>query len=83
MLTEMKEPLAEKGIELKYDKRVPAAIAEKAYGKKFGARDIRSVIRSEIEDKVADIIVESGASKPVKTIRISAKKDGIEVSSAE
>ena len=82
MLTEMKEPLAEKGIELKYDKRVPAAIAEKAYGKKFGARDIRSVIRSEIEDKVADIIVES-ASKPVKTIRISAKKDGIEVSSAE
>ncbi len=82
MLTEMKDPLSEKGIELKYDKRVPAAIAEKAYGKKFGARDIRSVIRSEIEDKMADIIVES-ASKPVKTIRISAKKDGIEVSSSE
>ena len=81
MLTEMKDPLSEKGIELKYDKRVPAAIAEKAYGKKFGARDIRSVIRSEIEDKIADIIVES-ASKPVKTIRISAKKDGIEVSSS-
>jgi len=78
----MKDPLSEKGIELKYDKRVPAAIAEKAYGKKFGARDIRSVIRSEIEDKIADIIVES-ASKPVKTIRISAKKDGIEVSSSE
>lgn len=82
MLTEMKDPLSEKGIELKYDKRVPATIAEKAYGKKFGARDIRSVIRSEIEDKIADIIVES-ASKPVKTIRISAKKDGIEVSSSE
>lgn len=82
MLTEMKDPLSEKGIELKYDKRVPAAIAEKAYGKKFGARDIRSVIRSEIEDKIADIIVEN-ASKPVKTIRISAKKDGIEVSSSE
>lgn len=82
MLTEMKDPLSEKGIELKYDKRVPAAIAEKAYGKKFGARDIRSVIRSEIEDKIADIIVES-ASKPVKTIRISSKKDGIEVSSSE
>lgn len=82
MLTEMKDPLSEKGIELKYDKRVPAAIAEKAYGKKFGARDIRSVIRSEIEDKIVDIIVES-ASKPVKTIRLSAKKDGIEVSSSE
>ena len=82
MLSEMKEPLSEKGIELKYDKRALTAIAEKAYGKKFGARDIRSVIRSDVEDKIADIIVENG-SKPVKTIKISAKKDGLEVSAAE
>ena len=82
MLSEMKEPLSEKGIELKYDKRALTAIAEKAYGKKFGARDIRSVIRSDVEDKIADIIVENG-SKPVKTIKISAKKGGLEVSAAE
>ncbi len=78
MLAEMKEPLAEKGITIKYDKRVLAAIAEKAFGKKFGARDIRSTIRSEIEDKIADIIVENGNSG-ISLIRISAKKDGIEV----
>ncbi len=82
MLSEMKEPLAEKGIELKYDKRVLSTIAEKAFGKKFGARDIRSVIRTEIEDKIAEIIVESGSRHP-EFIRISAKKDGIEVNVSE
>ncbi|MBQ7783952.1 MAG: ATP-dependent Clp protease ATP-binding subunit, partial [Oscillospiraceae bacterium] len=78
MLTEMKEPLSEKGITLKYDKRVLAAIAEKSFGKKFGARDIRSTIRSVIEDKIADIIVEHGSSN-VSMIKISARKDGIEI----
>lgn len=78
MLSEMKEPLAEKGITLKYDKRVLTALAEKSYGKKFGARDIRSAIRSDIEDKIADIIVEKSGDG-ISVIKISARKDGIEV----
>ncbi|MGN0642377.1 MAG: AAA family ATPase [Huintestinicola sp.] len=78
MLSEMKEPLLEKGTVLKYDKRVLAALAEKAYGKKFGARDIRTAIRTEIEDKIAEIIVEKGNTH-IDQIRISSKKDGIEV----
>lgn len=80
MLSEMKEPLEEKGIALKYDKRVLTMLAEKSFGKKFGARDIRSAIRSDIEDKIADIIVENG-NKGISLIKLSAKKDGIEVMS--
>ncbi|MGN1106844.1 MAG: AAA family ATPase, partial [Huintestinicola sp.] len=80
MLSEMKEPLSEKGITLKYDKRILNAIAEKAFGKKFGARDIRSVIRTDIEDKIADIIVENAGNEP-SIIKLSAKKDCIEVTS--
>ncbi|MGN1102060.1 MAG: AAA family ATPase, partial [Huintestinicola sp.] len=79
MLSEMKEPLAEKGITLKYDKRLLNAIAEKSFGKKFGARDIRNVIRTDIEDKIADIIVENAGSKP-SVIKLSVKKEVIEVS---
>ena len=79
MLSEMKDPLAEKGITLKYDKRVLNAVAEKAFGKKFGARDIRSVIRTDIEDKIADIIVENAGNEP-SVIKLSAKKESIEVS---
>ena len=60
MLDEMKEPLNEKEIKLTYDREVLELIAERAYGKPYGARDIRRVIRQDIEDKIADIIIDKG-----------------------
>jgi len=78
MLDEMKEPLAEKGVTLKYSKKALAAIAEKSHGKKFGARDIRKVIRTDIEDKIAELIINS-AENPFAIIKIGEKKGGIEV----
>lgn len=78
MLEEMKEPLAEKGIALKYSKKSLTAIAEKSHGKKFGARDIRKVIRTDIEDKIAEIIINS-AENPAAVIKIGEKKGEIEV----
>lgn len=78
MLDEMKEPLAEKGITLKYGKKALSVIAEKAYGKKFGARDIRRVIREEAEDKIAELII-GGTANPFKTIKIAEKKGELEI----
>ncbi|MBQ6035018.1 MAG: ATP-dependent Clp protease ATP-binding subunit, partial [Ruminococcus sp.] len=60
-LDEMKEPLAEKDITLSYSDAALELIAEKSFGKPYGARDIRRVIRQEIEDKVADIIIEKAS----------------------
>ncbi len=60
MLGEMKEPLSEKGIKLIFDESVTKLCAKKAYGKKLGARDIRHVIRDEIEELVANAIIDSG-----------------------
>ena len=78
MLDEMKEPLAEKGITLKYTKKSLTAIANKAFGKKFGARDIRKIIRTDIEDKVAELIIESGEN-PFAVIKIGEKKGELEI----
>ncbi len=78
MLDEMKGPLAEKGVTLKYSKKSLAAIAEKSHGKKFGARDIRKVIRTDIEDKIAELIINS-AENPFAIIKIGEKKGEIEV----
>ena len=78
MLDEMKEPLAEKGIALKYSKKALTAIAEKSHGKKFGARDIRKVIRTDIEDKIAELIINS-TEAPIAVIKIGEKKGEIEV----
>ena len=44
MLGELKEPLTEKGIKFGWDDSALAYIAHKAYGKKSGARDLRTVI---------------------------------------
>lgn len=60
MLDEMKEPLSEKNITLKYDGEALKLIAHKAYGKKLGARDIRHVIRDEVEDKIAEVLIDGG-----------------------
>ncbi len=59
MLEEMKEPLGEKNIIFKYDDKCLEVIAEKSFGKPYGARDIRRVIRQDIENKIADIIIEN------------------------
>ena len=81
MLDEMKEPLAEKGISLKYSKKALTVIAEKSFGKKFGARDIRKVIRTDIEDKIAELIIAS-AEEPIAVIKIGEKKGELEITSA-
>ncbi|MCR5600510.1 MAG: ATP-dependent Clp protease ATP-binding subunit [Ruminococcus sp.] len=70
-LDEMKEPLGEKNITLDYTKAALELIAEKSFGKPYGARDIRRVIRQEIEDKVADIIIEKASE--INNIKISAR----------
>ncbi|MCL1832651.1 MAG: ATP-dependent Clp protease ATP-binding subunit [Oscillospiraceae bacterium] len=67
MLEEMREPLKEKEIELNISDDVCAYIARKAFGKKYGGRDIRRVIRDEVENAVATMIVEGYSSADSET----------------
>lgn len=73
MLDEMKEPLSEKGITLKYDDNALKLIAHKSFNQKLGARDIRRVIRSEVEDKIADILI--NGDENVTALGLTAKDD--------
>ncbi len=59
MLTELQEPLKDKGISLTYDEDVPGVIVSKMDSGVRGARDLRNVIRREIENRIADIIIEA------------------------
>ena len=77
MLDEMKEPLSEKGIILKFDNDALKAVAEKSFGKVYGARDIRRVIRKEIEEKIADIIIDRNGK--VAGIGITSENGEIKV----
>ena len=77
MIDEMKEPLAEKNIILNYDQKALEAVAEKSFGKVYGARDIRRVVRKEIEDKIADVIIEH--SGDVSGIGVTAENGEIKI----
>ena len=77
MLDEMKQPLAEKNITVQYNDAALAVIAEEAYGKPYGARDIRRVIRQKVEDAVASLIIDSDGT--LSTISIGAEDGKIKV----
>lgn len=78
MLDEMKSPLEEKHISLRYTDEALKTIAHKAYGQKLGARDIRRVIRNEVEDKVAELLIDKGEGA-VSAVAISADNGEIRV----
>jgi len=59
MLDELVLSMQEKLITLKYDSSVCEYIAKKCEGKKTGARELRNVIRREIENKIVDILIEA------------------------
>lgn len=78
MLDEMKSPLEEKHISLRYTDKALKTIAHKAYGQKLGARDIRRVIRNEVEDKIAELLIDKGEGA-VSAVAISADNGKIKV----
>lgn len=77
MLEEMRVPLAEKGIGLEYDTAALEKIAAEAFGKRYGAREIRHVIRDRIEDAIAYEMIDIGTK--LKSIHITADDTGVKV----
>jgi ATP-dependent Clp protease ATP-binding subunit ClpC len=77
MIGEMKEPLLEKNITLNVSDEAYELVAKKASGGKFGGRDVRKVVRKDIEDKVANIIVEADGN--ISQIDVDADGNEIKV----
>ena len=75
MLDELKTPLLEKMIVFEYDEKATAALAKLAGGGKYGARDMRRTIRKQVEDKIANLLVENVDSMPTQ-INLSADENG-------
>ena len=77
-LEELRTPLEEKKLALSISDDVYAAVAKKAFGGKFGGRDIRRVIRTDIEDKIAELLIEN-SEKQFSEVEITAAGDEISV----
>lgn len=74
MLDELKDSLKERLIEFSYDESVCKYLADKCGGGKRGARELRNVIRREIENKAVDIIVEKGEGN-LKKLSVAANSE--------
>ena len=64
MLDEYVGSLKEKGIALTYNQEVCAYLAEKSIHGQSGARDLRNLIRREVEDQIAALLVEHADHQP-------------------
>lgn len=58
MINELKETLKEQNIELTVSAEVKEKLAELGYHPSFGARPLRRVIQEQLEDKIADFILD-------------------------
>ena len=76
MLGELKEPLADKGITLVWEDKALRLLAHKAHGKQGGARDLRRLIRKEVEDKICSLLVDRYQNQPAG-ISIGAEEDKV------
>lgn len=77
MLSDLATVLDKKGIESEFTPAAREYIAKKSYSVKFGARNMRRLIQSEIEDKIAELIVAKRGQ--LDKITVDADESGITV----
>ena len=74
MLDELKDSLKERLIEFSCDESVCRYLSDKCGGGKRGARELRNIIRREIENRAVDIIVERGEGN-LKKLTVTADSE--------
>ena len=78
MLRPVKAQLIERGIGLAVSEAAKELLSQKGYDEAFGARPLRRVIQTMVEDKLSDILL-NGEIKPGDTIRLDREGDEIAV----
>ena len=75
MLTDLRQALSERGIDFTWDESVIDALVKKSYSVTYGARNLRRTIQKELEDPIAQKIIESFVS-PLHTLHTAADETG-------
>ncbi len=78
MLKELQEALAEKAVTIDWDDNVLDYLTKKSYSATYGARNLRRTIQKEIEDQVAEVIIDH-YENPVSALHLTAGENGIAI----
>ena len=70
MLHELSQSLIDRGIEFSWDESLLSYLVEKSYSVAYGARNLRRTIQKDVEDPIAQHIIESFV-EPLHAIRVS------------
>ncbi len=76
MLSEITTVLKDKGIEFYVADEIPEILVNKMDGNSRGARDLRNVIRRNIEDKVSTLMIDN-VGKPIAKIKVAEENGEI------
>ncbi len=76
MLEEYVPSLEEKHIKFTYDDKACKYLAKKSYGGKSGARDLRNTIRREVEQEIANAMINAG-SETLSAINVTSDGEKI------
>ena len=76
MLSELRDSLAVRGLQLNWDDSVLQLLVKKAYSVTYGARNLRRTIQRELEDPISEKIIDSFDS-PIGQIWVTAVEDQI------
>ena len=69
MLSELRDSLANRGVDLSWDESVRQALVEEAYSTVYGARNLRRTIQRRLEDPISEAIIDSFEA-PISSIRV-------------
>ena len=80
MLGELRDNLAGRGLTLTWDDGVRDYLVRKAYSQLYGARNLRRTIQRDLEDPIAEKIMDS-FEHPISSLTVSVQDDAIRVES--
>ena len=78
MLGELKANLEERGISVRWEDSVVDYLVKKSYSLTYGARNLRRTIQKDLEDPIAEKIIDS-FENPISQIKLTATGEAIEV----
>lgn len=78
MLGELRELMRSKGVELSWDAALTDMLTQKGYSVAYGARNLRRLIQKEIEDVIAQKLIDSRGEK-VCAVELSAADGAVTV----
>ena len=78
MMNELKESMADRGYTLAFDEAILAYLAKKSYSVAYGARNLRRLIQTEVEDAITSILVDN-YDKHYTFLSVTAEEDKVKI----